>query len=152
MKITMKQINKIAKDVLTEHYLGMSEDSIKSEMLELIKDQEIKIILESLGLEKSWNNEINVRYSGSFADVAKILGEQTLQKTAKDIWTQIIGDIKIELTETQKKALQRIYKEYYIRTAESQIKEMAEEQALIDAPELFRNFLEQQEKADNEQN
>ena len=151
MKITMKQIDKIAKDVLQEHYLGMTEDNIKDEMMELIKNQESKVILQALGLEKGWNGEINVRYSGSFADIAKILGEQYLKSAAKSFLSGLFENAKIELTETQKNALRKSYKESYFETAKDEIENLAREQALVDAPELFKNFMEQQEKEINDQ-
>jgi choline kinase len=145
-KITFNKINKIANDVLREAYGQSTEADIRNQMLKLIESQKEKIILDALGLEKShWNGEISVERNGSFRSNLKNLSEEYLLPIGKNILHDLFENTKIELSESQKNALRKAYKEAYLDTASDMIRLLAEEQAKIDAPTLFEDFMKQQE-------
>jgi hypothetical protein len=140
MKITINKIKEIANNVLKETYESLEEEDIKQQMQNAVYKQEQKIILESLGLEKNWG-EISVKYNGSFRKNLKILSEEILDPLAKQIWNDIIHNTVIELSEKEKAHLRKVYRDSYMESAEEQITKLAEEQANLDSPVFFEEYL-----------
>jgi hypothetical protein len=142
MKITINKIKEIADDVLKETYESLKEEDIKQQMKEIVFEQEQKIILESLGLEKvNWSGEISIKYNGSFRKNLEILSDETLKPLAKQIWNNIASNIQIKLSEKEMAHLRKIYRDAYMKSAEEQIAKLAEEQANLDSPEFFEKYL-----------
>jgi hypothetical protein len=142
MKITINKIKEIADDVLKETYESLKEEDIKQQMKEIVFEQEQKIILESLGLEKgNWGGEISIKYNGSFRKNLEILSNETLKPLAKQIWNNIASNTQIKLSEKEMAHLRKIYRDAYMKSAEEQIAKLAEEQANLDSPEFFEKYL-----------
>jgi len=142
MKITINKIKEIADDVLKETYESLKEEDIKQQMKEIVFEQEQKIILESLGLEKvNWSGEISIKYNGSFRKNLEILSDETLKPLAKQIWNNIASNTQIKLSEKEMVHLRKIYRDAYMKSAEEQIAKLAEEQANLDSPEFFEKYL-----------
>jgi hypothetical protein len=141
MKITINKIKEIAEYVLKETYESLEEEDIKKQMREIVFKQEQKIILESLGLEKNWGNEISVSYNGTFRKNLKILSDKILDPLATQIWNNIICNTVIELSEKEKAHLRKVYRNAYMESAEEKIAKLAEEQANLDSPGFFEEYL-----------
>jgi len=142
MKVTINKIKKIAEDVLKETYESLGEEDIKEQMRKIVFKQEQRIILESLGLEKSnWDGKISVNYNGSFRKNLKILSDEILDPLATQIWNNIIRNTIIELSEKEKAHLRKVYRDAYMSSAEDQIAKLAEKQANLDSPGFFEEYL-----------
>jgi hypothetical protein len=149
-KITLAQIDKIAKEVTNEYFDGLKEEDIRFYIKNLLEKQSQKIILESMGLEKSWGSDIEVRYSGTFRDNAKLLTEQMLAPIAKNIYNEITKDVKIDFTEQQKVSLRKVYREFYIETLEGELRQMAVRKAEQDAGKLFADYMNSLEEQESD--
>jgi hypothetical protein len=141
MKITIGKIKEIANDVLEETYESLSEEGVKTQMQEIVSKQASKLILNALGLEKSWGGDLSIHYEGSFRKNLRILTDESLSPLAKQIWSDIIKETPVELSEKEKAHLRKAFRDEYGVCMEREIRQLAEEQASIDAPGCFEEYL-----------
>jgi hypothetical protein len=141
MRITLNKIKEIANSVLEREYESLQEDKVKETMQEIVSKQASKLILNALGLEKSWSGDLSIRYDGSFRSNLKILTEESLRPLAQQIWGNIIAETPVSLSDKEKAHLRKAFRDEYSVCVEREIRKLAEEQASIDAPGYFEEYL-----------
>jgi len=144
MKITFNKIEQIAKEVLQQEYEEVTEENIREFMKGTVKNQEKSLILQALGIEKEWNGELRVRYSGSFSDVLKVFGKQKLEKLAEKLYEEISESVEFQLTAKELCHLRKAYRESYMQNAEEIIRNLAVEHSSVETEKVFQEFLDQE--------
>lgn len=141
MKVNLNKIKEIANEVLHEQYETLEVEDIKNQMRTIVKNAKEKLLMDVLGIEKEWGDGLRLRYSGSFRKNADILSDEKLKPIAKQIWEEIIADTSVDLSEKEKAHLRKVYKESYMNVLEQRIGELAEDQASLDSPKFFEEYL-----------
>ena len=85
--------------------------------------------------------EFRVKYDSVLDKEYKNLKENKVKPLAKELWEEVFNSVTIELTEAQKNTLRSTYKKSYFDVMKQKVEEMAEEQALLDAPDYFESLL-----------
>lgn len=142
-KVTYKRIQEIAQEELKRASASLNEEVIKDTMRRIIGDQANKLILQAMGLERdSWHSgELQFARNGSFLKAMGILSQQRLNDLAKESLESVIDGISIVLNENETKALVKQYREVYIHEIENNLKRLAKENANLDAPNMFEDYL-----------
>lgn len=142
-KLTMKKIQSIAEETVNEIYSQLTEKEIKEKMAYYVKNDINNTILNILGINRQWG-EIRIAHDSMLYKMINSKNSKISEK-AEEILQELF-DNKIILTTKDKVALNKLYKETYMNYLEGQIGVLAREQALANAPEIFKEFLEQQEE------
>jgi len=139
----MKKIQSIAEETVNEIYSQLTEKEIKEKMAYYVKNDINNTILNILGINRQWG-EIRIAHDSMLYKMINSKNSKISEK-AEEILQELF-DNKIILTTKDKVALNKLYKETYMNYLEGQIGVLAREQALANAPEIFKEFLEQQEE------
>lgn len=145
-KITLKRIQELAQEAVSE-YEGMSEEDILDQMKRLIKEEEKKLLLNSLGIEKDdWtSNRFRLSREGNFM---KIVSKHNIDNLAKTFLERLFSDMNVEdayslLKLADKKSILNDCRDYYRSSFDRKIQDLMHGQGIIDAEKMFQEYLNQ---------
>jgi len=144
-KMTVKKIKQIADQVVLDQYDSMTEENIAEEMKDLIKDCKDDLYKAILGIKKGWGGELSLTNDGSFSRMISNMNQYKLNTIAKNMLEELFGSEDIVFSDKEIAHLHSIYKKEYKEVIEEKLIELAQENAAVDAPLLFKEFLEQEQ-------
>lgn len=141
--VSVKRINEIAKDTLQREIESLTEEEVVEFYKERLSKAKEKFLMDLLGMEISWG-EVRVKYDSILENALRTLKNTKIKPLAENIWNEIFSTADIVLSEKQKTHLKVVFKNTYLETLEDEIAVLAKNQALLDAPGVFEDYLKEE--------